>query len=224
MGLSALSGGLGAVGDFISGDSAAKRGNKYEEQLLARLMGYIDQEGGNQALQYGKAEAALRGQLPVIRKAAKDAQANLALTADRRARQLQQNEQASLAQGAGSVYRAGMSNSNANNLVSRGVRSDTTRAMQNLDELFQQSFNQIGQQEVGQLGGVAGGIAQNKQAFADSALELMRKKLEAESGRENFIRPNQLGAGLTAESGLVGGGGGGGKGKGKGGGIGGGGK
>lgn len=207
--LGGLGQGLSDGGAFIQSRDAAKQIDSFEKERLAKLLGHVKAGEAVQGTAYGKAESALRAQLPVVRKAAQDARANVALTADRRARELREGEKALMARGQNQVYRAGGVGSSAGGLVSRGVRSDTTRAMNQLDELFATTFGQFAQNEAAQTGQIAGGIAQNKQAFAQSAMQLMQEKLAAEAGKQNAVNPHFGGALMSGAGGYLSGGAGG---------------
>lgn len=174
------------VTDFLDPNAPAKEANKFEKDRLKKLLALIEGEKSNQGIQFGKAESAVRSQLPIQRKIAADARANLALTADRTKRTLLDREKAQLATGQGAAFRAGGIGSNVAPLVSRGVRGDTTRAMQQLDDLFAQHFGRIDAQEADATSQLYNQIAGLKTGRAASGLALTGQAVNAQGSQQLY--------------------------------------
>lgn len=185
----------GGLLDFLDPNAPAKEANKFEQERLAKILGIIDAERSNQGVQFGKAAALTRRALPITQKAFGDARANLALSADRQQRQLQQNEKSNMAQAQGQVFRAGGIGSNLPGLVSRGVRGDTTRASLALDDMFQRHFGQLGLAESDAVGQIYNRLAALKQGEAQGGLALTGMAANAQGG-QNFYPSGGAGAWL----------------------------
>jgi hypothetical protein len=206
---------LGGVGKFLDPNAPAQAANAYEKKNTAQQIASLNAGAGAQSIGFGKAEATLRKQLPLVAKNAQDQKDNLALTADRARRTLLAREAPAMAMGNGQVFRAGGVGSNLAPLVSRGVRADTTRAMQQLDEMFQQHAAEIGNQQLAQTIPIYNGIAGIQQNAGNAQAQLGQNQAAAISGQQ-FI-PNGgigswlelLGKGAKAGASFGGGGGGG---------------
>lgn len=190
---------------FLDPNAPADAANEYEKKNVQKQLAELDKGSAAQNLMLGKAKSSLLAQLPVQRKAFQDARANLALTADRQARTLQDREKSALATGQGQVFRAGGVGSNLGGLVSRGIRGDTTRAMQRLDEIFQRHFAELGIGEADAQGQLAGAIAGINAQQGRGAFQTGLAKSSAISGQQ-FIPPQGFGgyldlAGKVAKTG-----------------------
>lgn len=175
---------LSSIGDFLDPNAPGKAVNKYEKENTQKQIASLNAGAGVQGIQFGKAEATLRRALPLVAKNAQDQRANLALSQDRAARTLLAREAPALAGANNQVFRAGGVGSNLGSLASRGVRADTTRAMQQLDDMFAQHFGQIGNNEIAQTLPIYNGIADVQQGFGNSQAQLGQNQAQAISGQQ----------------------------------------
>lgn len=177
---------------FLDPNAPADEANAYEAKNTKNQLAAITAGGAAQDVGFGKAKAGLRSQLPIARKAFADARANLALTADRQTRTLMDREKSALATGQGQVFRAGGVGSNVGGLVSRGIRGDTTRAMQRLDEIFQRHFAELGIGEADALGQIQSQIAGMSAAQGRGGFQTGLAKANAIGGQQ-FIPGGGIG-------------------------------
>ena len=177
---------LKSVGNFLDPNAPAREANKQEAKTLKELLALFDAQGTQNNLAFGKAESNVRAQLPLVRKAFGDANANLALTADRQRRTVLAREAPAMAGANAQVFRAGGGASNLGSLVSRGVRGDTTRAMQSLDDLFQQHFSQNAIGQAQGLGSVYDQLGNLQVGKAQAGMGITQGKAAAISGKQHF--------------------------------------
>ena len=182
---------LGDIGAHKSASSAAKQINSFEKQKLEKMLGFIGAEGG-------AAKANLRESIGGFRKVGQDSRANLAKIADNRVRLLKEQEGQDVQAAQTAAFRQGGAAGNKRGLASRGARSDSTRAMLQLDELFNNSFNALGAQEAGNVGGVQQGLAQ-------VGLDIMKQKVAAQAGQQNAVKPSAGAGALSSAGNLLGG-------------------
>jgi len=141
------------------------------KQQLAQVLALLGQAKTDTGIGYAKAQAEQRRALPLVNKAYADASANTLKLAENSKRAILANQPARLAGAQMGVDATGYNNSNIGHLASRGIYGDTSRALQQLDDLYAQHLNQIGVQQAndvaGLMSGQAGLIAQGANAGAD---------------------------------------------------------
>lgn len=193
---------LKKLGGFFDPNQPAKDANKFERERLEKMLAMVEASRGRQGVMFGRAEADLRSQLPIVRKAYQDANANVARVGDRQARTLLDREREMQAQARNLAFRRGGAGSNLRPLVSRGVRSDTTRALAEMDRVF---ADQYGQNAVGQanaLAGVYGGLGGLNVQRAGADAGLTQAAMQAQGSQQYF--PSQGFAGWLKLAGDVG--------------------
>lgn len=192
---------LKSIGKFFDPNSPAKDANKFERDRLAKMLAMVEASRGRQGMAFGRAEADMRSQLPVIQKAYSDANANVARVGDRQARTLLNREREMQAQSRQQAFRQGGAGSNLRPLVSRGVRSDTTRALAEMDQVFSQQYGQNAVGQANALSSVYGGLGSLgvQKAGADAGLTGMA--MQAQGSQQYF--PSQGFAGWLGLAGNV---------------------
>lgn len=173
-------------GNWLDPNSAAREADQQEGKTLKELLALFDAQGTQNNLAFGKAESNVRAQLPLVRKAFGDANANLALSADRQRRTVLAREAPAMAGANAQAFRAGGGASNLGSLASRGVRGDTTRAMQSLDDLFQQHFSQNAIGQAQGLGSVYDQLGNLQVGKAQAGMGITQGKAAAISNRQHF--------------------------------------
>lgn len=177
---------LKSLTKFIDPNAPAKEANKFERERLEKMLAMIQAESGRQGVQFGKAKSQMRSALPVVRKAAMDARANTALVADKNTRLLREQEKAAMDAARQGVFRSGGAAGNTGNLVSRGVRSDTTRALLGLDQLFADNYARIAQGEANQLGTIYGGLADLDVGQSNASTGLTGLAVQSQGSQQYF--------------------------------------
>lgn len=142
-------------------------GKEQLAQVLA-LLGQAKQETG---IGFAQAQAAQRRALPLVQKAYGDASKNTMALAESTKRRVMANQPAALKTAEMGVNARGWNNSNINALAARGIYGDTTRALQQIDDLYAERLSALGLQEAQDVAaiqsGQAGLIAQGAGAGAD---------------------------------------------------------
>lgn len=109
---------------------------------------------GQSSLGYAKAAATNAKQIPLINKSFDTAQANAMKLAENTKRNIMSNEPGRMGAASMELGDRGMDNSNLMRFASRGVRGDTVRALQSLDDFFTTNSNRMETQRAGALGSV----------------------------------------------------------------------
>lgn len=125
---------------------------------LQQILGQLEQ--GKQAQRIGteRAIGEQRRAIPLVSKAYGDAQANAASQATQTKRMVMANTGSRLAGSDIKTGASGFGDSNLATLAHRGIYGDQTRALNSIDQMFQQHFGQLATGEASDLAGIQGNI------------------------------------------------------------------
>lgn len=119
-----------------------------------------------------KAQAINKQQIPLINKAADAASGNALKLAENTKRTVLDNQGSKLAESQQQLGGRGFGGSNLALLAERGVRGDTTRTLQSIDEFFANLSGQIERQRVGDVAGIYGQNANLSMRGAEEGAQL----------------------------------------------------
>lgn len=109
---------------------------------------------GSSALGFAKAKATSSKGIPLINQSFDKAQANALRLADTTKRTLLQNEPGRVSASNMELGSRGLDNSSLGRLASRGIRGDTTRALQSIDDFFTAQSNRMETQRAGAISSI----------------------------------------------------------------------
>jgi hypothetical protein len=146
---------LGGLGGFLSGQKQAETADRRYENSQSSLLRQI----GKTRIAYDKSEGLLKGNLAGVRKGYGDAFANLSTYGNSARQTVRSQGQQNLAGLAQNMASRGMGGTTVLDNAQRGIYSDTSRRLAEIDEGQGQMFANLGLQKTAALGAAKGDLA-----------------------------------------------------------------